>query len=270
MEQITAGAKPSHRKLNDEPMLLEMAKGIISQKYKDPTNAAKAVLRAHGHVNDGHEDSNVRRLLEKYRKENWFAVGREAYLQEEFRRRHPDGRPKSNDPVALRLYAYGCLVEAIEGYMEYAEKVEGENRELGMDYLLEDWLWDWDPHVDFSREAVEFLLESARNAVHRFYEGMISKGERRLDDDGNSGSYPLTVATIVVDPFKPLDKSHLRPVGKGLSLGGGLKVAYGRSEDPDPRWLEAETKRYKDYLHKQKAATRLPVWRWPEPKHEVG
>lgn len=266
MNAATSAAKPSHRKIADEPLLRDMAVGLIRGEFKDPTNAAKAVLRAHGFNNDAHEESNVRRLTEKYREEHWHAKGLEEVIQQEIRERGMTVKPATDDPDVLRMWLIETLNEVIEGYNDYGRMVTEKQTDCyGDQYLFEDYLHDWDRSLgDHGRCAVEQLVSSIVPAIHRFYETALVMEDHGADKNGISGHYPVTKVSFVIDASQPLPVEDWARNVPGVVGDGRFKIEYSNPAMPDSRWLAPATARFREFLQRDDRHN-LPrhMWSWP-------
>lgn len=77
------------RGYDDSAALVEMADGLITRRYSSVDEAAKTVL-----CEDG--GSNVDRLRRKFREQNWYEKGLEAYVERELEKRRESERGGEN------------------------------------------------------------------------------------------------------------------------------------------------------------------------------
>lgn len=263
------------RKYKDDHLLLEMSKGLHRGLYKDPTNAARTVLRESGESNEEHLDANVHRLLVKYRDQGWHAIGLEEIIKEEIKRRNKEGKLEPKDADGLRQIGAYYLGLAIEKYIDSDELVNGSYpadvrpgfySASGMANLIQDLLEDWYKHVSPS-DCASLLFEAVPIGLHRFSEDMIVRGQHELNEDGIKSYYPKMTVVFEVDPCRPLDIGSLKKVRPGVYASGSLKAVFENPSVPDVRWLELECKRRDEFRIKHNNPFGYdPSWRWPQPK----
>jgi len=248
----------------DETMLKSIAVGIASGKYEDFAKAVKAVI-----VKFGHDDieANRRRLWEWYKKGDWAAAGRQAYVEQEIRRRGMAVKPATSNPDLLRTWLVDTLDELIEGYAEYSKLVEGIDHDRDADkYLFEDYLWNLRVcGGDSVRTAVEQLMSAVVPAIHRAFETSLAMEDHAADDCGISLEYPVTHIEFTVDPSKPLPPQEWIRTGLGALTDGRTRFEYSNPCMPDKRWLDEETRRYRaSWKGGSGHMTRtVHAWRWP-------
>lgn len=245
-------------------MLESMALGLASGEYEDFAEASREVLLKFGYST---EEANVHRLRVWYKKGNWAASGRQAYVDQEIRRRGMEVKPATSNPDLLRTWLIDNLDKVIEGYIEYSKLVDGLGYDRDADqYLFEDYLWNWRVSGgDSVRAAVEQLMSSVVPAIHRAYETSLAMEDHAADDCGISLEYPVTRIEFTVDPSKPIPPQEWIRTGPGVLTDGRTRYEYSNPCMPDKRWLDEETRRYRaSWKDGTGHMTRtVHAWRWP-------